>query len=53
MVGLSLEVVFFAQRTTNEFQGGSEHEMRTMMAVLIGMKNHVSSEKFDFFFISD
>ena len=44
---------FFAQRTINSFQGGTEHEMRTMIAALLGMKSHVSSKKFHYMFISD
>ena len=42
---------FFAQRTINSFQGGSEHEMKTMIAAFLGMKSHVASEKFHYLFI--
>ena len=37
----------------NEFQGGSEHEMKTMISALLDMKSRVSSEKFHCSFISD
>ena len=41
------------QRTINSFQGGTEHETRTMMAALLDMKTHFSSEKLHFLFVSD
>ena len=43
----------FSQRATNSFQGGAEHEMRKTIAAFLGMKIHVSSEKFHCFLTSD
>ena len=48
-----IKIKFFLQRTINSSQGGSEHEMRTMIEALLGMKSHVSSEKFHYLIISD
>ena len=41
---------FFAQRTINAFHGGTEYEMRTMIAALLGQKSVMSSEKFRYIF---
>ena len=46
-------MAFFAQRTINSFQGGSENEMRIMIAELLGMKSHFSGENFHYLFIID
>ena len=52
-VGTKLRHRKNAQRTMNLFQIESEHEMRTMIVVLLGMKSHVSSEKFHYLLISE
>ena len=44
-------IKFYSQRNINSFQGGPEHEMRIMIAALLGMKSHVSNEKFHYLLI--
>ena len=41
---------FFAARTINQFQSGTEFEVRTMIAALIGMRSEVTSENFHYLF---
>ena len=44
---------FFATRTINSIQGGTEQEIKIMIAAIIGMKSHVTSEKFRYIFPKD
>ena len=44
---------FFAIRTINIFQGKIQHDLKTMVAVLIGLKSKLSSEKFCYVFPHD
>ena len=41
---------YFAARTITSFQGKMQHEMRTMIAALMGLKSDLSSEKFHYVF---
>ena len=43
---------FFAARTINAFQGKMQHEVKTMIAALMGLKSDLSSEKFFYLFSS-
>ena len=40
------KVKFLAWRTANNFQDRTEHELRTIIASLLGIKYHFSSESF-------
>ena len=44
---------FLAARTINSFQGGIEHEVRTMIAALLGMKSEICSDKYHYIFPFD
>ena len=48
-----LRFFFLSQRTINPFQGGSEHEIGTMIAALLEMKSHVSNIIFHYSFINN
>ena len=41
---------FFASRTENSFQGKMQHEVKTIIAALMGLKSDTSSEKFQCIF---
>ena len=44
---------FFAMRTINSFQGKIQHDLKTMIAALMGLKSELSSENFHYVFPHD
>ena len=49
----SRDSIFFATRTINSLQGGTEQNTKTMIAAIMGMNSHISSEKFCYIFVKD